>query len=51
MDNMDILQAACKVTIEQELSKNPRLDRQMIQSLQDWAKKQPHLPPILGKIQ
>uniref|UniRef100_A0A8D8RPN4 Alpha-tocopherol transfer protein-like n=1 Tax=Cacopsylla melanoneura TaxID=428564 RepID=A0A8D8RPN4_9HEMI len=44
---MDILEATCKVSIETELAKNPELDRSMIDSLQDWAKKQPHLPPIL----
>ncbi|KAI5725093.1 hypothetical protein M8J77_010872 [Diaphorina citri] len=44
---MDVLEATCKVSIDKELAKNPALDRQMIQSLQDWARKQPHLPPIL----
>ncbi|KAL1453928.1 hypothetical protein WDU94_010229 [Cyamophila willieti] len=43
---MDVLQATCKVSIEEELAKNPDLDRSMIESLQEWAKKQPHLPPI-----
>jgi hypothetical protein len=46
---MDVLEATCKVSIDKELAKNPALDRQMIQSLQDWARKQPHLPPILGE--
>lgn len=44
---MDVIQAMCKVSVEEELLRNPQIDRQMIQSLQDWAKKQPHLPPLL----
>lgn len=36
-----------RVTLEEELDRNPELKKSDIKLLKEWCKKQPHLPKIL----
>lgn len=36
---------------EEEYKRDPKINKQDIEQLQQWVEKQPHMPPIEGKYE